>query len=113
MILKSLMDFLKIEKAHMVGLSMGGYIALMLGLAAPERCLSVVCASGGSGAYPETRQQFLTDTNAVADKMLQANSVDAAGISSGPSRVQLQNTSHRQRIRSSFHHLHHLCQPRI
>ena len=63
----------------------------MLTMQHPERVRALVFASGGSGAYPETRTQFLADTNAVAEKMLQANSVEAAGISSGPSRVQLQN----------------------
>ena len=92
--LRSVLDALDIEKAYVVGLSMGAYTGLMFAMQHPERVHALVFASGGSGAYPETRQQFLTDTNAVADKMLQANSVDAAGISSGPSRVQLQNKNH-------------------
>ena len=89
--LKGVLDALDIERAFVVGLSMGAYTGLMLTLQHPERVRALVFASGGSGAYPETRQQFLADTNAVAEKMLQANSVDASGISSGPSRVQLQN----------------------
>ena len=89
--LKGVLDALDIERAFVVGLSMGAYTGLMLTVQHPERVRALVFASGGSGAYPETRTQFLADTNAVAEKMLQANSVDAAGISSGPSRVQLQN----------------------
>lgn len=89
--LKGVLDALDIEQAFVVGLSMGAYTGLMLTVQHPERVRALVFASGGSGAYPETRTQFLVDTNAVAEKMLQANSVDAAGISSGPSRVQLQN----------------------
>ncbi len=89
--LKGVLDALDIEQAFVVGLSMGAYTGLMLTVQHPERVRALVFASGGSGAYPETRAQFLVDTNAVAEKMLQANSVDAAGISSGPSRVQLQN----------------------
>lgn len=89
--LKGVLDTLDIEQAFVVGLSMGAYTGLMLTVQHPERVRALVFASGGSGAYPETRAQFLADTNAVAEKMLQANSVDVAGISSGPSRVQLQN----------------------
>ena len=92
--LKGVLDALDIEQAFVVGLSMGAYTGLMLTMQQPERVRALVFASGGSGAYPETRKQFLADTNAVAEKMLQANSVDASGISSGPSRVQLQNKNH-------------------
>ena len=89
--LKGVLDALDIERAFVVGLSMGAYTGLMLTMQHPERVRALVFASGGSGAYPATRTQFLADTNAVAEKILQANSVDASGISSGPSRVQLQN----------------------
>ena len=89
--LKGVLDALDIERAFVVGLSMGAYTGLMLTMQHPERVRALVFASGGSGAYPETRTQFLADTHAVAEKILQANSVDASGISSGPSRVQLQN----------------------
>ena len=89
--LKGVLDALDIEQAFVVGLSMGAYTGLMLTVQHPERVRALVFASGGSGAYPETRTRFLVDTNAVAEKMLRANSVDVAGISSGPSRVQLQN----------------------
>ena len=89
--LKGVLDALDIEQAFVVGLSMGAYTGLMLTMQHPERVRALVFASGGSGAYPATRTQFLADTHAVAEKMLQANSVDASGISSGPSRVQLQN----------------------
>ena len=89
--LKGVLDALDIERAFVVGLSMGAYTGLMLSMQHPERVRALVFASGGSGAYPETRKQFLADTTAVAEKILQANSVEAAGISSGPSRVQLQN----------------------
>ena len=92
--LKGVLDALDIEQAFVVGLSMGAYTGLMLTTQHPERVRALVFASGGSGAYPETRKQFLADTTAVAEKILQVNSVEVAGISSGPSRVQLQNKNH-------------------
>lgn len=48
-----LMDILKIEKAHIVGLSLGGYVAAdMLGWF-PERILSATLASGNVRLYPK------------------------------------------------------------
>lgn len=42
-----LLDHLKIEKAHVVGLSMGGFITLKLTVVHPERLLSAsICAAG-------------------------------------------------------------------
>jgi len=89
--LKGVLDALDIERAFVVGLSMGAYTGLMFAMQHPERVRSLVFTSGGSGAFPDTRQQFLADSTALADKMLQAHSVDVSGISTGPSRVQLQN----------------------
>jgi len=92
--LKGILDALNIERAFVVGLSMGAYTGLMFAMQHPARVHGLIFASGGSGAYPETRQQFLADTQKVADKMLESGSVDSAGISAGPSRVQLQNKNH-------------------
>jgi pimeloyl-ACP methyl ester carboxylesterase len=39
-----LLDALGIDKAHIVGHSMGGYTALHVGIRAPQRCISVVAA---------------------------------------------------------------------
>lgn len=85
----ALLDHLEIDQAHIVGLSMGGYIALMLGLTAPERCLSVVCASGGSGAHPPTRQAFIEDSVNSADAILKHGQIPATGMASAPNRIQL------------------------
>lgn len=42
-----LMDHLHIEKAHLAGYSLGGFLALKFGILHPERCLSLaICASG-------------------------------------------------------------------
>ncbi|MBX6328718.1 MAG: alpha/beta hydrolase [Pseudolabrys sp.] len=52
----ALMDALAIEKAHIVGHSMGAYTALHVGLAAPGRCLSVVAAGCGWGSLPDPKR---------------------------------------------------------
>jgi 3-oxoadipate enol-lactonase len=50
----AVLDHLKIAKAHLVGLSMGSYSSLQIGLNAPERALSMTLAAVGSGSTIET-----------------------------------------------------------
>ena len=49
----ALLDALHIKKAHVVGHSMGAYTALHVGMAYPQRCLSVVAAGCGWGSNPD------------------------------------------------------------
>src|SRR5215470_7530557 len=49
----ALMDALKIDKAHVVGHSMGAYTALHVGIKHPERCISVTAAGCGWGSLPD------------------------------------------------------------
>ena len=53
----ALMDALKIDRAHVVGHSMGAYTALHVGINAPQRCISVVAAGCGWGSTPDTKQR--------------------------------------------------------
>ena len=49
----AVMDALGIDKAHVVGHSMGGYTALHVGIRYPQRCLSVTAAGCGWGSAPD------------------------------------------------------------
>lgn len=49
--LRALMDFLKIEKAHICGLSMGSGIAIDFALAYPDRCLSLIPIGPWAGGW--------------------------------------------------------------
>src|SRR6186997_16885 len=60
--IRAVLDALKIDKAHIVGLSMGGLATLHFGLAYPDRALSLVVAGCGYGAEPGKRQQFHDET---------------------------------------------------
>lgn len=51
----ALMDALKIDKAHIVGHSMGASTALHVGIHYPDRCLSVTAASCGYGSSPDPK----------------------------------------------------------
>src|ERR1700710_1918580 len=54
----AVLDHLKIEKAHFVGLSMGSYSSLQIGLNAPGRALSMTLAAVGSGSNLENLEVF-------------------------------------------------------
>jgi pimeloyl-ACP methyl ester carboxylesterase len=64
----AVMDHLGIERAHVVGLSMGAFATLHLGLAAQHRALSLTIAGCGYGAPPGQREQFRRDCGAVAER---------------------------------------------
>jgi pimeloyl-ACP methyl ester carboxylesterase len=49
----ALMDALGIDKAHVVGHSMGAYTALHVGIHYPRRCISVTAAGCGWGSLPD------------------------------------------------------------
>lgn len=51
------MDALGIDKAHVVGHSMGAYTALHVGMNFPQRCLSVTAAGCGWGSTPDIGQR--------------------------------------------------------
>jgi pimeloyl-ACP methyl ester carboxylesterase len=53
----ALMDALGIDKAHVVGHSMGGYTALHVGIRHPQRCISVTAAGCGWGSLPDPAQR--------------------------------------------------------
>src|SRR5215467_8110348 len=64
--IRAVLDALAISKAHIVGISMGGFAALHFGLAYPERAISLVVAGCGYGAEPGKRQQFHDETAKTA-----------------------------------------------
>jgi len=94
--IRCVLDALKIDKAHIVGLSMGGFAALHFGFTYPERARSLVVAGCGYGAEPAKRQQFLEETAATAKRIEDLGMAKAAeGYALGPSRVQMQNKDSR------------------
>ena len=56
--IRAVLDSLNIESAHFVGLSMGGFAALHLGLQSPERARSLVIAGAGYGAEKQFEDYF-------------------------------------------------------
>jgi pimeloyl-ACP methyl ester carboxylesterase len=88
----AVLDGLGIDRAHVVGLSMGGFAALHLALRHPERTLSIVVGGTGYGAAPEARDQFRSECQAIADRITsEGTAAFAERYAVGPARVQLQN----------------------
>src|SRR5690606_32089117 len=94
----AVMDALAIDRAHIVGHSMGAATALHVGIRYPDRCLSVTAAGCGYGssadpkvveearaASRETAKMFATEPMAVA----------AARYGDGPTRQAHKNKDPR------------------
>lgn len=94
--IRAVLDALHIEKAHVVGISMGGFAALHFGFAYPGRALSLVVAGCGYGAEPGKRQQFHDET-AKTIALIEGQGMAEASktYALGPSRVQFQNKDPR------------------
>ena len=92
----AVLDALDIERAHVVGLSMGGFATLHFGLAHPGRARSLVVAGVGYGAEPDQRERFRSEADITA-RVLRTEGMAAwaAAYSLGPTRVQLQNKDPR------------------
>lgn len=92
----AVMDHLHIDKAHIVGLSQGGFAVLHVAMKYPQRARSIVAAGAGSGAPPQIVQQFRKEANAAAD-MIEREGILAWAdrYAVGPARVQYQNKDPR------------------
>src|SRR4030095_7998211 len=85
--IRGVLDYLRIDKAPVIGLSMGGYAALHFGLFYPERALSLVVAGAGYGSKAEERETFRRDCAALAGRFeRQAMEKGAAMCARGPPR---------------------------
>lgn len=87
----AVLDAAGIDKAHVVGLSMGGYTALMLAAKFPGRVLSCVAAGAGSGSFKPTRAQFIEDARVRAAAFERDGKIDLEATAAAPARVQLGN----------------------
>ena len=92
----AVLDHLRIEKAHIAGLSMGGFATLHFGFRHPERALSLCVAGCGYGAEPVQRQRFRAEAEAIAE-ILKAAGMPAFAeqYAYGPTRVQFENKDPR------------------
>ena len=84
----AVLDHLKIEKAHLVGLSMGSYSSLQIGIHAPQRALSMTLAGVGSGSSLENLDAFRKQCRDTAEQFETIGSAEVAKVTrEAPGRI--------------------------
>ena len=84
----AVLDHLKIEKAHLVGLSMGSYSSLQIALHAPHRALSMTLAAIGAGSSLDKLEDFRAQCRATAEEFETLGSVKVAEVTrEAPGRI--------------------------
>ena len=94
--IRSVLDHLKIDKAHVAGLSMGGFATLHFGLTYPDRALSLLVAGAGYGSERGEREKFRNEAVVIADKLAREGmAAFAQAYAYGPTRVQFEKKDPR------------------
>ena len=84
----AVLDHLRIERAHFVGLSMGAYSSLQIGLNAPQRALSMTLAGVGSGSELDNLETWHKQCRANAEQFETLGSAEVAKVTrEAPSRI--------------------------
>ncbi len=92
----AMLDHIGERRAHVVGLSMGGFATLHFGLRHPERALSLCIGGCGYGAEPDQREKFRTEADAIASAIRTEGMIAfAERYAYGPTRVQFENKDPR------------------
>jgi proline iminopeptidase len=84
----AVLDHLKIDSAHLIGLSMGGYTSLQVALNHPKRVRSLVLAGTGSGSerwYTDDFHKHSRELGDLFESKGAAHVAETYGM--GPSRV--------------------------
>jgi pimeloyl-ACP methyl ester carboxylesterase len=87
--IRDVLNGLRIDKAHIVGLSMGAFATLHFGLAYGERALSLTAAGGGYGSHPAHYRKFQEDSRKNAE-IIRRDGMErfVETYGRGPQRVQ-------------------------
>lgn len=89
-------DALGIERAHVVGLSMGAFATLHFGMRHGARARALVVAGCGYGAHPDQYAEFQAQSRALAADIIERGMAHVASTyGQGPSRTQLRDKDPR------------------
>jgi pimeloyl-ACP methyl ester carboxylesterase len=92
----AVLDGMGLDRAHLVGLSMGGFTTLHVVMSHPDRVRSAVVAGAGYGAQPERADAFRTESMLTAAAFAAEGAAKVAErYAVGPARVQFQNKNPR------------------
>jgi len=92
----AVLDALKIQRAYVVGLSMGGFATLHFGIKYSARALGLVVSGCGYGAVPSQREEFQRSSRANAKLMLEEGMAKfSATYGHNASRLQLRSKDPR------------------
>lgn len=92
----AVLDCIGETKAHIVGLSMGGFATLHFGIRHHDRASSLCIGGCGYGAEPEKREAFRREASLVAETIRKSGmQAFAEKYAYGPTRVQFQNKDPR------------------
>lgn len=92
----AVLDGLAIERAHVVGISMGSLATLHFGLHYPDRALSLTLGGCGYGAELDQQEKFRAEAAQFATRIESEGMANvAAEYGAGPARVQYENKDPR------------------
>jgi pimeloyl-ACP methyl ester carboxylesterase len=92
----AVLDELGVKRAHVVGLSMGGFVSLHMARLHPDRVRSAVVAGVGYGTPYEQQAKFQAECEVIAEAFATEGAKQVAGrYAYGPARVQFQNKDPR------------------
>lgn len=92
----AVLDHYGIEMAHIVGLSMGSFTTLHIGMKHANRATALVAAGCGYGAPKGKRESFQQEVGVLAEYFERDGTAKAADVyAGGPYRVQHQNKDPR------------------
>jgi pimeloyl-ACP methyl ester carboxylesterase len=92
----AVLDGTGVHRAHVVGLSMGGFATLHLLLRHPDRVGAAVAAGVGYGAHPDRQAAFRAESEAIATAFeAEGAAAVAQRYAVGPARVQFQSKNPR------------------
>ena len=94
--INAIIEGYEIDKAHIVGCSMGAFAALHFGLMYPEKASSITLISCGYGAAKHLQKGYAEDSKMLSDKYMELGAERMAELyAEGAFRQQFKNKDYR------------------
>ena len=94
--IRDVLNHLGIDRAHVCGLSMGGFATLHFGIHYSNRARSLLVGGCGYGAEPNEKAKFAAETEAAVARIEREGMAEVGkAYALGPTRVQFQNKDPR------------------